>query len=237
MGKGSQSDKSNRPIRHPLGRLLIERKTGITAVLAFLLAFGASAIQVVNYFRGAEVSLFAPEQILINFEPVSHQGEDRRFMRVGARMAYVNSGSIGYNATILQESVSFELNGMEYVQLWQSEHEFSNPNHDHILDEKYIAEARPRQINAGSSLSREVYFSPVPQRCPSEQTCCKPDIYFLFWDPGFSLISDAEMIKFTFKSYIFGEEDPKIVSCTVDLTITVLHELENNMWSSMPCWP
>ena len=80
-------------------------------------------------------------------------------------MAYVNSGQQGYNAVLLREYVSFFLNGADRIQYSHSEQQFTDLDNNGVLEHEFISEARPRPINAGSSLSREIYFSPFPARC------------------------------------------------------------------------
>ena len=185
-------------------------------------------------WQGPSVSLFAPEDIQLKFHKDRHN-ENRLFLRIGARMAYVNTGDQGFNMTVRRETVSFSLGKNEYVQHWQSEVQFFDKP-DGGLNVKYVAEAGPRPINAGSSLTREIYFFPEIKHCRSKQTDCDPDINFLFKKNVLKMLSQANTITFTFTSYLFEEKEPKSVSCTINVTETVRKDLKKYEWSAAPCY-
>ena len=96
--------------------LTVKRETDLVALAAFILAFAAVAYQVAEYFRGAQVKLFGPEQILIHGDNID--GQD--YVRFATRMSFINSGDIGYNAVIGRELLQVQIGGSPYAQTWQS---------------------------------------------------------------------------------------------------------------------
>jgi len=83
----------------------------------FVVAFASVAYQVAEYFRGARVQIFPPEQILIHGEK---NADGQTYVRYAARMSYINSGDIGYNAVVDRESPQVQIGGRTYRQIWQS---------------------------------------------------------------------------------------------------------------------
>ncbi len=199
--------------------------TNFIAGLALLISFVNAIINVIFYIKGASISFFPPEQVLLKFEKDRNDpnNDDRRFLRIGARMAYVNTGTRDYNAVVHHEYVSFTLDGKEYIQVWHSEWQFSDPAEDGNLNNKFIAAAAPRPIKAGNSLSREIYFYPKP--------CFKqPGCNHLFKKEALDVLSKTDKLTFTFKAYLLGKEEPKSASCTIDITKIEINRLTSRGW-------
>ena len=217
--------------RIPLIGLLVERKTNLLAAAAFVMALIAAVSQFYYFWVGARVSFFPPEQVVL----VMHELPDgRKIFRIGARMAYVNTGRPGYNATLRRESVSFSLGGKTYDYGWQSERRFSE--NDGKLNMHYVAEARPIPIGAGSSVSREIFFAPWPERCRPGQATCNRDGQFIFDTDAILHLGTINTLRLTFSGMLYGETDPMSASCTVDITAAVLTGLTREGWAAPPCW-
>lgn len=215
----------------PLLGLQVERRTDLLAAAAFLMALASAIAQLYYSWIGAKVELFAPEQVTL----ILHDyGSGQHYLRIGARMAYVNAGRPGYNATVRREAVKFNLTGRTYEQVWQSEHQFSQLGNR--LTDKYLAEARPFPINAGSSVSREVYFAPHQVRCSTKETTCDPDTQYLDAKSAIDAVSSLKTLRVTFLSWVFGEDEPLSVSCTLDISDPVVDGLVLNRWAAPNCW-
>lgn len=218
--------------RIPLIGLLVERKTNLLAAAAFVMALIAAVSQFYYFWVGARVTFFPPEQVVL----VMHELPDgRKIFRIGARMAYVNTGRPGYNATLRRESVSFSLGGKTYDYGWQSERRFSEDGGE--LKSQYVAEARPIPIGAGSSVSREIFFAPWPERCRPGQANCDRDGQFIFDTDAIHHLWALKTLRLTFSGVLYGETDPMSAACTVDITPAVLTGLTREGWAAPPCWP
>lgn len=222
-------------IRIPYTKFLIEKKTDFLAASAFLLAAVSALFQISQFLRGADLSIVPPDQVMIIFDDGRYNPNSQRYMRIAARMAYVNTGTEGFNSTIRRESVSFTIGDSRYVQYSQSVSAFWDPENDGILNTEHISGAGPRSINAGGSLSREIYFTPYPVRCPEEQEDCDPFVQYLLFSDIIQILWNKPEITFTFTSSLIGES-PISTFCTVELTRLVREQLVRQGWSAPVCW-
>ena len=230
-----QSVLSN-PIKIPLINFWIERKADLLTIAAFALASLTALAQVYFFLQGPVVYLAPPEQVLFNFEPIrGAPGHDMQ-LRIAARMSYVNSGQAGNNAVLWKESISLVVNGSKRIQHWHSEQQFTDLDNNGILEQKFVGEAQPRPINAGGSLSREVYFSPFPVRCRNEQNC-DVNQNFVFESEVLPWIFEQQSITLTFKFELHGQKSPDPIQCVVDVDDRVKLDLLRFGWTAPPCWP
>ena len=223
-----------KPFTIPFIKITIERRVDVVAILAFLLALFAAGNQLVAYLQGANVVLIPPEQILLRFVPTDDQQDNREYLTINARMAYVNSGSQGYNAVLQKERVSFVVGQQKYVQYWHSEQNITDLDHDGKLEVSHVGEARPWPINAGNALSREITFVPFPKHCPDKS--CNVDENFTFRKPGLNEILKQNEVSFEFSYKLYGEADFVSVKCVVAIDDRVKSDLTNARgWTAPPC--
>lgn len=204
----------------------------LLAAAAFILALMSAAVHVIYFARGARVQLFAPDLAVLILEENPVNGE--RYLRIAARMAYANTGRIGYNDTIHREEVELSFGDENYRQFWQSEQHITAANGK--LIQKYLNEAGPFPIVAGSSVSREVYFAPVPERCDGGTSSCEEYRQFIPAHKAIGLIKNHERMKLTFKSHLLSQQEPLISECEIDIGQEVAFMLLNNTWLSMRCF-
>lgn len=213
--------------------LTIKRETDLVALAAFILAFAAVAYQVAEYFHGAQVQLFPPEQILIHGEK---SADGQNFVRFAARMSYVNSGDIGYNAVVGRELLQVQIGGRTYRQTWQSFiHSGSADGQALSLGE--VVEAAPTPIDGGDALTHETYFAAWPINCKGAAgTDCAPYTNFMTWDSFLGSIKPGDVLKFDLTANIFGK-GPQMVTCTVDISDSLIAQLKttSNQWSAPSC--
>jgi hypothetical protein len=213
--------------------LTIKRETDLVALAAFILAFAAVGYQVAEYFRGAQVQLFPPEQILMHGEK---SADGHSYVRFAARMSYVNSGDIGYNAVVGHESLQVQIGGKTYRQAWQSFIHSSSPD-GQTLSLGDILEADPMPIDGGNALTHETYFAPWPVNCKSAVgTACSPDENFLTWEDFLGNMKEGDVLTFALVSNILGGK-ALTVNCTVDVNGAMLAQMKNspNQWSAPAC--
>jgi hypothetical protein len=221
-------------LRVPWIGLEVERKTDLVALTAFFLALAGILYQFLGFLHGAKVELFRPEQVLI----VAHSyGGKSAHMRIGARMAYANTGQPDYNATVERESVRFSLGGVTYEQAWQSFQGFDYEGTGQRLVPRYSGDASPVPVMAGSAISHETYFAPRPIRCgPGVPGRC--DVYrnYLEWDRFIVLIAHERRLELELVADLYGDRHPKRVRCTIDLDDDLISQLVRHRWASPPCW-
>jgi hypothetical protein len=207
-------------ILSPLKRLgvhiQIEPKTDIVALAAFLLALGGVIFQVTAFLRDAEVTLFGPEQILITAEDRDDPGS---IVRISASMSYVNTGQVGYNAIVHNETLHFDLGGKTYEQKWQAFVTWSPMGSDIKYEIK--SAAVPFPVNAGSSESHVTFFAPRSN--------------FLAWQEFSELLTDVNELHFRFKARSYRGERVPPASCTVELPPLLKVWIADNRWIVASC--
>ena len=232
MPNNPQQPTGSRPFTIPWVNITIERRIDVLTLLAFLLALSTAGYQACIFFRGAQISLIPPEQVLLNFVKTDDPGDNRKFLNIVARMAYVNSAQQGYDAVLRKESVEFVLDGVKYIQRWHSEQKITDLDNNGVLEIEHVDEARPRPINGGSALSREVVFAPFPEWCAND---CDRDKNFLFKSDALPKILKQESITFIFSYELFGESKPESAQCVVDIDNRVKDDLKKRDWTSPLC--
>ena len=214
----------------------IERKTDILALSAFLLSAGGIATQaglfLYVFWRGPVVEMFPPERILIRAHDLNRL-EDT-WVRIGSRMAYTNSGSVGYNTVLRKEIIKLEIDGKIYRQSWQSFETFDYV--DDTLVSVKSEPANPIPVVAGSALAHDTYFFPFREFCrQNDQSCDEWRNYLKFFD----FIEEArkiDKIRFTLTAKMYGEND-ETTSCTILIDENVISQLEKRGWHAPSCLP
>lgn len=212
--------------------LTIKRETDVVALAAFVLAIAAVIYQVSAYFRGAQVTLFGPEQMLIHGDKYP---DGQTYVRFATRMSYLNSGDIGYNAVIGRELLRVEISNTVYTQTWAYFIQSSSPDSKTLSLGEQV-EAVPTPINGGDSKTHETYFAPWPIDCKGAGSDCKPEANFMPWDTFLNSIKSGDVLKFQMTTEIYGEK-AQTASCTVDVTAELLDQLKTtpNKWGAPAC--
>jgi hypothetical protein len=208
----------------------VARKTDILAFAAFLIALGGIIYQVSGFFRGPVIHVFPPSQILIRRDTLPSGRAPVRFAAIP--VAFVNDGDAGYNATIRRELLHYQLPaGTNYTQIWQ-EFTASDADSKGKLDMHPQGSALPFVVNAGSSVSHETYFTPMPVN-PKDN----PDewVNFLEWDKFLSDLEGIKSLTFEVESQIY-EHKSVFTSCTVDIDQNVIDRLKRDTWYAPSCW-
>lgn len=230
MSERVNGDGRGNIIRIPMFGLEIEKRTDVLALAAFTLAILGILIQVYAFLRGFDVRLFHPEQVLIVFQKYT---DGREYMRVSARMSYVNLGRPGYNATIRRERVEFTLGGRDYVQYWQAFQSFDMEQAKLVTH--YESDAHPFPVLAGNANSHETFFAPRPIQCRSGDADCKSEHNYLVANDFIRSLNGIGQLKFNFVADVFGG-DLKPTSCIVNIDTNVILHLATNNWAAPSCW-
>ncbi len=217
--------------RIPWVGLEIERRTDFLAMAAFILALMGTLYQVFGYFKGSEVKLFPPPQVLM-ISAANSAGD--QIIRMHARMAFVNSGEPGYHASISLMNVNFQFSGTRYEQFWQLFQSYDNDKD--TLVPHYVSDARPFPVNAGSAVSHEILFAPHPIRCRNQSKDCDKWKNVIYSSKFFQGLEQIDTLTFTFTAEVFGETQVS-TTCIVDIDNDVRDNLVLNGWAAPRCWP
>lgn len=230
-GKEGAGGEESTAVRVPWLGFEIERRTDFLALAAFSIAMITAGYQLIGFVRGFDVVIFQPEQVAIVFEDY---GGEESFVRIHARMAYVNRGQPGYNAAIAKEVVSFELGGRPYEQVWQDFQDFASENGELIKSEKKAA--RPTPIAAGSAISHETYFAAHPNRCDPTAAACDKWANLSSAGDFIAALDGTSELTFLFRAELYGGS-PVDVACTIDVDSDLFGNLAIRGWAAPLCRP
>ena len=212
--------------RDESGRIKIEW----VAFVALLIGLLGAVWQVYDVVRGNKVTLFTPRQILINFETLSNQ---EQYVRFGAILAYTNTGSPRYSATITREALQYSIGEDRYNQGWQKFVQTdSNGGMLKIVDKGIAA---PFILKSGDSESHETYFHPVQRVCNDGDSDCTFRDYVT--QDRFMMLISGEVdlsIHFVFSAMVF-RSDPRVVTCEVTVNNNLRTMLTHYGWAAPPC--
>jgi hypothetical protein len=223
------NEEKPQTFRIPVLGIEIERRTDFIALTAFVLALIGSLFQLYGFLKDFDVRLFPPELVTLIIDDID---QSRHLVRIDARMAYVNLGQPGYNATISREAVHFKINGINYSQVWQTFEQFGNLGY--TLVRHYESDAKPIPVLAGSSVSHETYFMPNPIKCTKSNPDCnkwKNAIYLSDFIKGTA--SDTTLT-FSFMAEVYGGR-PSTAQCIIEIDDDLRQNLVINGWASAPC--
>ena len=162
---------------------------------------------------------------------------NKEYLRIAARMAYVNSGWAGYNAAVVREEVDFSFGNRDesYSQVWQSERQFTVDGGK--LDMEYVREAGPFAVAGGAAVSREVYFAPFPLQCHNDNSGCDEHRNFIYYPTALRLLWNNKTMNLTFRSHLVGQWRRVLTSnCAVNVGPDVVRRLIDEEWVSLPCF-
>ena len=218
----------------------LHRRTDLVAMVALILSVLTAAASL-SYFIlalmiGAKVDIYLYDQVLITHEPFTKNGVEH--LRIGATLAFVNSGEIGYDATV--KTVKTILNFSDdtsYEQRWAYFVTFFNENGE--IKKGPSQAAVPTQIIGGSSISRDIYFAPFRIRCTSGENDCNEWRNYLTWSDFIRHIerlnigSEIEIIV----TASFMAQDDVAAQCSIHVDEHLIKRLKDSGWHSPSCWP
>src|SRR4051812_40065812 len=191
----------------------------LVSIAAFFLGLVASIYSFAGYIRGAVITLFPSEQILIR--PHSYGGPEK-YVRLGARMAYVNTGQSDRYAIIKREVIRFRLGGAVHEQAWQMFETFdASESGLEVVDR--IA-AHPEVINGGDAISHETYFAPRSSLKGS----------FLKWNDFLASLKTANELEFELIGEMY-ESKPVVAKCTVKISKNLINAIESGREFAPAC--
>jgi len=137
--------------------LEIDRKTDVVSLVAFLLSIMSLITHGWLFLAGPQVALQAPEQMVFyNYT----DADQKQYLAIAARMAYVNTAQAGYNDAVKSESATVIVGERRLRFLWSKYTASDADGHLFKLNPK--GDALPVPINAGGVEAHETSFSPLP---------------------------------------------------------------------------
>ena len=216
----------------------IEKKTDILAFAAFLLSVSSIMYQVTIYFRGPQVSLGRPREIILYMQqPPGTNDIERRRLTFVSTTTYVNSAPPGKNAVVLNQIVNFTLNGKQYNYDWYQFVTLSfKPPSTNEMDRKELGvveskTASPFVVPAGGAEAREIWFGPRF----NEEFINPSDIRREFTSV-MNLNKQHIFWSFRFKAeYLNDDNDSEL--CNVKITSNIIENILTPEigWASLSC--
>jgi hypothetical protein len=190
--------------------------------------------QVFNYTRGAVVTLFPSDQIVItsaNKLGRNYPGQPDLVALIAA-IAYVNAGDIGHNAVVRQEYIRFSLGHRRIEHRW---YEFGSFDlQDAQSHFKRESEARPFPVNAGSAVSHETLFTAWEVQCEQATKGCDAAQNFVKWDDFVKTLKSTNQLVITTGAQIYSKS-PVEATCVVRLRDWEIAIIENEQWLAAAC--
>lgn len=202
----------------------IARKTDVLALAAFMLSVGGVIAQAYIFLSGPVVVLFGPEQVLI----MRHEyAGGRPYLRLAARMAYVNKGRNGKDV-VMQETIGYKLGDKFYEQRGQ-DYTASSAEQDKLSMNRK-GDALPVALDSGGADAHETWFAPRTTHKPGMQ----PYHNFLPWEAFMSELEKQKELEFelSFRSYGGGKDK---VTCRVVVDDALRANLAKKGWSAPAC--
>ena len=211
--------------------LIIEKRTDILAATAFLLALFGAISQVVAFLRGADVSIYPSDVVVLYFDRYPN---NETFVRVAAQVSYVNTGRPGYDAIVRRETVTLHLGDEAYLQEWQSFQRLDRKGT--VLEFVREGDVFPVPVTGGSSASHSTVFAPEPVRCSAKDEECDPVIHFLTDEKFLNRAGAQEELVLEFAAEVLGGDPVIRSSCTIDIDKSLLTLIMMNRWYAATCW-
>lgn len=202
----------------------IEKKTDVLAFAAFAISIGSLIAQTANLIKGPDILLESPKQILFKSQKYP---DGKEYMRLSAKMVYLNKGSPGYDditktevATLVIGDNSFNLVGQEYID---------STYHDGQFEVIKLSDADPVQIESGSVITHETYFAPWPNGVDGKTASSN----YVSYNDFLSLIKTEEIISVKIKATTYGGDNLE-TSCRLKTSQFLTH-LKLKKWSAPVC--
>ena len=218
-------------LKTPFG-FVIERKIDFLAAAAFLLSLSAIIWQVWNWYQGAEISLFPPDQITIvsSSKAGGRQPGEPLLVRFVAPVIYANQASQEYSASVLREYINVVIGDCKFKQRWYQFVSVDLDNNGLVTTKK--DDARPFPVRGGSSVSHETLFT----YSGDLNDCSGQNINPNDWNEFNSRLSKAPKITVMTSADLTNGRTLQSSACTVTLFVNQIQDLSKREWiTGLPC--
>lgn len=132
------------------------------------IGFIALIISIINsiyIFRGPDIEMFSPSQVVIFFSE-----KENNNLQIGARLAYINYASQNTVGSIESEYVVVKIGNKSFTLKSINVRSFINDGERLISNIE--GDAKPFAIRGGEVVSREISFSAFPEVCAKNNPDC-----------------------------------------------------------------
>lgn len=226
------ADDKSSPL--PLFGLLLERRTDVLAAAAFLISLITAASQILQYARGADTALLAPQTVAFHFHDY---GTGTEYLRIGANMAYVNSGARGYNTVVTREEVHLIAGDVRSHQRWAG---LYNLDFDgRVFSPTKIGAAGPFSIDGGEAMVRQHLFAAYVVDCgadpESETKDCNPNQNFIAKARFLNMIASDDPLELVFHSKTVGNRERLRQRCRFTFSRVRMLQIVRDGWTTAEC--
>lgn len=128
--------------------------TNILSLIALIISVGSISLQLINFYKGADILFAPPRQITIIFEKST---DGKEYLRFAIPMIYLNNGSSGYDDILKNETMTFNIKS-ELITLVSVGYVDITEIDDRVI-KTFKASVQPIQIKAGEVEVHTTYFS------------------------------------------------------------------------------
>lgn len=191
--------------------LKIERKTDLLAATAFLLALITTGYQFWGFVRGADLTIYAPDRIVLFYDGAP---DGRVFLRFAGDVTFINSGQVGHDLVVRDVDATLFLDGKSITrQRWLNSVRITRI--DGKSDIVPLDSARPVQVGGGAAISQTLSFAARSEDCGGIAPCPKN---FVFQDDFTTLLEKATKFAVEFEARSFGQGHVKRARCEAKVT-------------------
>lgn len=235
------------PVKDDAIRILGYKATDVAALAAFALTVIGYAWYLANWWRGADVEFFPPDQVELRCSeldsiPVAGQAQSgprcsaNSSMTITATsMSYVNRGDPAYHAVIRRERVDAKIGDRNIVLDWMY---FSNITT--VANEEKVA--APTLVLGGQAAGHETRFFPRIFGCEAQKNCDDRQ-NFLPWSDFLTELTRTDKpiktITLKFIIDVYGMKSNLTKSCIVEIDETSRKQFKDRgvylFTKTLPC--
>jgi hypothetical protein len=194
---------------------------------ALLIAFLGVLAAVSTYVRTPDVSLTPPATLFVYFDT---QADGDVIVRFAAPMSYLNYGTPGYSATIVDENVSFNFSGKTYRQEWESFEQVELVGSQLRFENQGRAQSAP--VRGGARSGHTTAFAPRLVHC--SVTTCNPYANSIRKDDFLGGLTSSTL-SFRFAAGVKGRREPLVTMCRIEVTGSMVDALRQRNWVASNC--
>lgn len=212
-----------------------DNKPSRLAKVALALGVIATGFEVWELLDRSDPKLLAPEQVLV--KPHTYQ-DGQEYLRVAARLSYLNSGSEKTSSVVEQESVRYTLAGVEREQYWLSNEVFVPDESDSCkLKSISSTDTHPFVVKGQSVVSNITYFTPRPRRVVDSRTKEEPKhrgFDYLLWSDFLAHMAEQDKVVFVFTAKLLRGNSLE-ATCQAEIDDEVRDYLEKGCAVNLVC--
>lgn len=230
--------------------LLVERKTDVLALTAFLISATTITINIWALARGPEVRVVNPGSYVL-FENVCYEAP---FIQFVFNLSYINAASKDFSDTLLEEYAVIRISGdtygfsSEFIGETSSSSKFDtleNVDCGRLIGNevaalpgmvvRQISEPHPVQLQGASGFGHTVVFTPYQKLCSEKKVSCdSSEINLTVEKIVNELTTNEKIVVFLFSR--FAVDGLKLAKCEIKTNAPLVEWLPEGRWASQECY-